>query len=60
MAKSNQVPFEKYVESTVAMEVLEGKGKDALSVLKSFGITFDGYANIASYWGEKMAADFLL
>ena len=47
------IPFEKYVESMVAQDVLGKQGRDAQDVLKDFGMTVADYSNVSSYWTGK-------
>jgi hypothetical protein len=53
-------PFEKYVESMVAQDVLGKMGRDAQDVLKDFGMTVGDYSNISAYYSSKMMSDFSL
>jgi len=54
------IPFEKYIESMVAQDVLGKQGRDAQDVLKDFGMTVADYSNVSSYWTGKMMSDFSL
>lgn len=57
---AESIPFEKYVESMVAQDVLGKQGRDAQDVLKDFGMTVADYSNVSSYWSGKMMSDFSL
>jgi len=57
---ADSFPFEKYIESMVAQDVLGKQGRDAQDVLKDFGLTVADYSNISSYWTGKMMSDFSL
>lgn len=57
---AESIPFEKYVESMVAQDVLGKQGRDAQDVLKDFGMTVADYSNVSSYWTGKMMSDFSL
>ncbi|MBP9192300.1 MAG: hypothetical protein KBF96_07095 [Ignavibacteria bacterium] len=57
---ADSIPFEKYVESMVAQDVLGKQGRDAQDVLKDFGMTVADYSNVSSYWTGKMMSDFSL
>ena len=57
---ADSIPFEKYVESMVAQDVLGKQGRDAQDVLKDFGMTVADYSNVSSYWTSKMMSDFSL
>ncbi|HQY51860.1 MAG TPA: hypothetical protein PLD63_05770 [Ignavibacteria bacterium] len=57
---ASSIPFEKYVESMVAQDVLGKQGRDAQDVLKDFGMTVADYSNVSSYWSGKMMSDFSL
>ena len=57
---ASSIPFEKYVESMVAQDVLGKQGRDAQDVLKDFGMTVSDYSNVSSYWSGKMMSDFSL
>lgn len=57
---AQSIPFEKYVESMVAQDVLGKQGRDAQDVLKDFGMTVADYSNVSSYWSGKMMSDFSL
>ncbi|CAN5613962.1 hypothetical protein BH10BAC5_BH10BAC5_02100 [soil metagenome] len=57
---SASYPFEKYVESMVAQDVLGKQGRDAQDVLKDFGMTVADYSNLSSYWSGKMMSDYSL
>ncbi|MEO8665079.1 MAG: DUF6620 family protein [Ignavibacteria bacterium] len=57
---ADSIPFEKYVESMVAQDVLGKQGRDAQDVLKDFGMTVADYSNVSSYWSGKMMSDFSL
>ncbi|HMR41612.1 MAG TPA: hypothetical protein PKA90_14410, partial [Ignavibacteria bacterium] len=57
---ASSIPFEKYVESMVAQDVLGKQGRDAQDVLKDFGMTVSDYSNVGSYWSGKMMSDFSL
>lgn len=57
---ADSIPFEKYVESMVAQDVLGKQGRDAQDVLKDFGMTVADYSNVSSYWSGKMMTDFSL
>ena len=57
---AESIPFEKYVESLVAQDVLGKQGRDAQDVLKDFGMTVADYSNVSSYWSGKMMSDFSL
>ena len=57
---SASYPFEKYVESMIAQDVLGKQGRDAQDVLKDFGMTVADYSNLSSYWSGKMMSDFSL
>jgi hypothetical protein len=50
----NTYPFEKYVESMVAMDFLGRQGRDAQDILKDFGLTVPDYSNLSSYWSKKI------
>jgi hypothetical protein len=51
-------PFEKWIESMVAQDVLGKQGRDAQDVLKDFGMTVSDYSKISAYWNGKMMTDF--
>ena len=53
-------PFEKYVESMVAQDVLGKMGRDAQDVLKDFGMTVKQYSDVSAYYSSKMMSDFSL
>ena len=53
-------PFEKWIESMVAQDVLGKQGRDAQDVLKDFGLTVGEYSNISAYWNGKIMTDFSL
>ncbi|MEO8447776.1 MAG: DUF6620 family protein [bacterium] len=57
---AESIPFEKYIESMVAQDVLGKQGRDAQDVLKDFGMTVADYSNVSSYWSGKMMSDFSL
>lgn len=57
---ASSIPFEKYVESMVAQDILGKQGRDAQDVLKDFGMTVSDYSNVSSYWNGKMMSDFSL
>ena len=57
---ADSIPFEKYVESMVAQDVLGKQGRDAQDVLKDFGMTVADYSNVSAYWNGKMMSDFSL
>ena len=57
---AQSIPFEKFVESMVAQDVLGKQGRDAQDVLKDFGMTVADYSNVSSYWTGKMMSDFSL
>lgn len=57
---ADSIPFEKYVESMVAQDVLGKQGRDAQDILKDFGMTVADYSNVSSYWTGKMMSDFSL
>jgi hypothetical protein len=57
---TDSIPFEKYIESMVAQDVLGKQGRDAQDVLKDFGMTVADYSNVSSYWTGKMMTDFSL
>lgn len=57
---AESIPFEKYIESMVAQDVLGKQGRDAQDILKDFGMTVADYSNVSSYWSGKMMSDFSL
>ncbi len=57
---SASYPFEKYVESMIAQDVLGKQGRDAQDVLKDFGMTVADYSNLSAYWSGKMMSDYSL
>lgn len=57
---ADSIPFEKYVESMVAQDILGKQGRDAQDILKDFGMTVADYSNVSSYWTGKMMSDFSL
>lgn len=52
--KPESVPFEKYIESMVAQDVLGKMGRDAQDVLKDFGMTVNDYSNVSAYYSGQM------
>ncbi|MCA9671114.1 MAG: hypothetical protein KC503_36200 [Myxococcales bacterium] len=47
------VPFEKWIEITVAQEAGHQQGHDPAAVLAQFGITPADWGMIGAYWGQK-------
>jgi len=54
------IPFEKYVESMVAQDVLGKMGRDAQDVLKDFGMSVADYSNVSAYYSQQMMTNFAL
>lgn len=47
------VPFERWIEITVAQEAGSQQGKDPTAVLAEFGITPADWGTIGAFWGQK-------
>lgn len=56
-ASAEPIPFERWVEITVAQEAYTAQGHDAAAVLAQFGMTPADWGTVGGWWGQKFAAN---
>ena len=49
--------YEKYIELSVAMELLTDQGKDPQQILAMFDMTVTDYSNVSNFWSHKQLDD---